>query len=544
MKKVFAILALALTSLMYVGCTDYSDDIQDLQNQINTLSSDKIKSISDQMSSIQTSITTLTNTDTELQKFIDEVKTKLKALENADETISAQIAEYIKTLTPVLEGLQTNDVALQDQIKALKDYINKDAVDWANATFASLKEYKETAAIVADIQAKVEKLSSVTAPVSQEDLKNAIAASETSIQTWVHSLLKGYYTAEQADAKLATFKTELTDEVAKIYDQKTATLKNEVDQAYKAAIKKAIEEYNGTITATIAAEIATVNGKIDALTQDIDDLKSRVSSLEDRVGTLENLINKLIAGVKWSVLGTVDDGAGNTWTATLVAWNDDTYTIKNWYNIDGYDFDFVINEDGTIGLTNGSTNEYGNPCAEAGDGMVSIYTGFYGDYAYSGFEGDKDAGKLWFSSYRTNGDYILSWPALIPQSVTVDELVGTYAQENTYQFYSNGAWGNYSSDNDITISKVDANTVSIVGFMYTAEDGGQTINATVDAENGILTIEPQLIDSWYKLAGQSAETDAVKVSYTGNGTLVFGKWCAWYNGYAWGYSTRTVLTKK
>lgn len=537
MKKVFVIFALALTSLLYVGCTDYSDDIQDLQNQINTLSSDKIKSISDQMASIQSSITTLQNVDSELQAYVNEFKNQLASLQTADKSISDQIEEYIKTLTPVLEGLLTKDEDLQKQITALNNYINKDAVDWANATFATLKEYKETAQIVADIQAKVEKLSNVTAPVSQEDLKNAIAASETSIQEWVHSLLKGYYTAEQADAKLATFKTELTDEIAKSYEEKTAKVKEEVTEAYNAAIKKAIEEYNGIITATIAAEIATVNGKIDALSQDINDLKSRVSSLEDRVSSLE----KLLGICKWSVEGTVDDGAGKTWNVTLIAWNDGTYTIKDWYNIKGYDFDFIANEDGSISVTNYYADYYPELWVETGDdvdnGWVHVYNG-----AWSSFKGNQESGELWFYSYRTSGYYELTW--VVPQSVTVDELVGTYAQNNTYQFYSSGAWGDYSSENDITITKVDDNTVAIVGFMYSAEEGGQTINATVDAENGILTIEPQMIDQWYKLAGQGAETEAVKVSYTGNGTLVFGKWSAWYGGYVYGNSIDTVLTKK
>ena len=541
MKKVFVILALALTSLMYVGCTDYSDDIQDLQNQINSLSSDKIKSVSDQVTSIQSSITTLQNADTQLQSYITELKNQIAALQSADKAVADQIAEYITALTPVLEALQAKDEALQKQINDLKAYVDtqiNDTKTWADNTFATLDQYKETAAVIADIKAQMEKVSTITGPVSQEDLTKAIAASETSIQDWVHSLLKGYYTAEQADAKLATFKDELTADVAKSYEEKTAKVKEEVTEAYKAAIKTAIEEYNGTITATIAAEIATVNGKVEALIEDVADLQSRVSKLEDRVSLLEQLL-----GVKWSVKGTVNDGAGNDWNVTLVAWNNGAYTIKDWYNVAGYDLEFVANEDGTISVTNYYADYLPQIWVESGDDVDNGWVNIYTAGGYSSLSGDKEKGDLWFYNYRTSGYYELTWPAVTSQGVTVDELVGTYAQNNTYQFYTD-AWGNYSSDNDITITKVDDNTVAIDGFMYSAEDNGKILNATVDAENGILTIEPQMIDEWYKLAGQGAETDAVKVYYTGNGTLVFGKWCAWYGGYAYGYSNETILTKK
>ena len=179
--------------------------------------------------------------------------------------------------------------------------------------------------------------------------------------------------------------------------------------------------------------------------------------------------------------------------------------------------------------------------------MICIDTKYYEGYgAYSSFTGDNNAGEVWFWSYETNGWYDFVWPAVeVGESVTADDLAGTWAQYNTYQFWD-GDWKDYYADNDITITKIDDKTVSIDGFLSTEEEGGKTITAALDAENGILTIEPQLIDEWYLLAGESAATAPVTAIYK-DGTLTFRSWCLWYDydGYqAYAYSNKSVLTKK
>ena len=259
----------------------------------------------------------------------------------------------------------------------------------------------------------------------------------------------------------------------------------------------------------------------------------------------------------WSAEGTVSDGAGKTWESTLVAWEDGSYTIKKWYGTEGYDLEFTVNENTTITVTNIVVSEDGyNYVAADADNWIAIDTNYYEGYgAYSNFSGDKDSGEVYLWSYETGGWYDFVWPVgsgdqggdeggdETGESVTVDQLVGTYTQSNTYQFWYNGAWGNYESTNDVIIAKVDDKTVSIEGFMYATNEGGKVINATLDSEKGVLTIDPQMLTEYYKLAGQSAETNSVTVVYKG-GTLTFGKWSLWYDGYAYAYSTKSTLTKK
>jgi hypothetical protein len=244
----------------------------------------------------------------------------------------------------------------------------------------------------------------------------------------------------------------------------------------------------------------------------------------------------------WRVEGTVNDGAGKTWTATLVAWSDGSYTLKDWYNVEGNDLEFTVNSDGTISATNYYADYYPNIWIASGDeidyGWVQIYTAD----GYSSFTGDKTGGEVWLYSYRTKGYYDFVWTGAAESSL-IDKIVGTYTQDNSYQFWYNSAWGNYSSTNNITIAKVDDTTVSIEGFVYETSDGGKVINATVDSEKGILTIAPQMVDDWYKLAGQNALTESVTATWS-DGVITFGDWSLWYDGYAYAYSTKTVLTKK
>ncbi len=244
----------------------------------------------------------------------------------------------------------------------------------------------------------------------------------------------------------------------------------------------------------------------------------------------------------WRAEGTVNDGAGKTWTATLVAWSDGSYTLKDWYNVEGYDLEFTVNSDGTITATNYYADYYPDIWISSGDdvdyGWVQIYTAD----GYSSFTGGKTGGEVWLYSYRTQGYYDFTWTGASEGS-PVDKLVGTYAQDNSYQFWYDSAWGDYSSTNDITIAKVDDTTVSIEGFVYETSDGGKLINATFDPEKGTLTIASQMLTQWYKLAGQNAETEAVTATWN-DGVITFGDWSLWYDGYPYAYSTKTVLTKK
>lgn len=75
--------------------------------------------------------------------------------------------------------------------------------------------------------------------------------------------------------------------------RKLDATKTELVEAYTAAIAKAINDYDGTITAKLASEIAKVEDKIKTLSSEIESIKSRLSNLEDRVSKIENILTRV-----------------------------------------------------------------------------------------------------------------------------------------------------------------------------------------------------------------------------------------------------------
>ena len=69
--------------------------------------------------------------------------------------------------------------------------------------------------------------------------------------------------------------------------------KSEIIETYTAAIAKAINNYDGTITAKLASEIAKVEDKISGLKTEVESVKSRVTALEDRVARLEEIVSQI-----------------------------------------------------------------------------------------------------------------------------------------------------------------------------------------------------------------------------------------------------------
>ena len=247
----------------------------------------------------------------------------------------------------------------------------------------------------------------------------------------------------------------------------------------------------------------------------------------------------------WRVDGTVNDGAGKTWEATMVAWSDGSYTIRDWYNVEGYDLEFYVNDDGSISVANYYEEYYPNIWVESGDdtdnGWVKIYT----DGECSSFTGNKSAGgEIWFYSCRTGGYYDFVWESSGGEEggLTVDDIVGTYAQQSTGEEIFDGSnWTAFTSTNDVTITKVDDTTVTVTGIMY----ADSSLTAKFDAAAATLTFEPQAWLDCYVFCAYNAPTTSVTANIS-DGVISLSDWTAYYTGYSYSYvwSAKTVLTKK
>lgn len=243
----------------------------------------------------------------------------------------------------------------------------------------------------------------------------------------------------------------------------------------------------------------------------------------------------------WRVDGTFDDGAGNQWPVTMIVWNNGTYTLKDWYNVEGYDLEFSVNDDTTINILNCYEPYLPNIWVEAGfeedNGWIQLYTAS----GYSSFAGSKsEGGSVWFYSYKTEGYPEFTWTG--DGGSLIDDLVGTYSQNSTgSQIFDGSNWVDFTSTNDVVIEKIDDNTVSVTGLLY--EDN--TLKASVDAEAKTLTFEPQTWLDWYVFCVYDSPTTSV-VATIADGVITMSNWTAYYtdNSYSYVYGANTTLTKK
>lgn len=107
----------------------------------------------------------------------------------------------------------------------------------------------------------------------------------------------------------------------------------------------------------------------------------------------------------WSVQAEAwNDTSNESIPVTLTAYDDGTYTIKDWYLVKGTDMSFRIEEkDSTIQITNAYAEQNGeyffvhiNPAANPGE---SAYAALYPSHKYSEFVGDEKQGHLYIFAF-------------------------------------------------------------------------------------------------------------------------------------------------
>ena len=290
---------------MISGCATKSE-FKDLKERMDALESNKIQSIEGQISSINTSIGLLDQTDDQLEGYINALKEQLLQLE-------ADGSEEHQALRDSIKALQAVDDLLHGQIKDLKSYVDtklSDAKDWVKTTFLSLEKYDETVKVIAGIQAHLDTLGSSITTEYQKAIAKSIEESAESMKTWVNEQLTGYYDIATMNTKLDFLKSALgnqineqDDDLKELIGQNTKdieTLESDLKQAkiditdaYKKAIEEAITKYDGAITETIQKEIDSVNETIEDLDGRVTDLETVVSDLEDRMDKVENGLKNL-----------------------------------------------------------------------------------------------------------------------------------------------------------------------------------------------------------------------------------------------------------
>ena len=159
MKKLFKkLLAVALVGAMvgFVGCKDYDDDIDALNNRLDGIENNQIKGINDQIASMQSSISSLQSAQSATQAAVETLKATvatLTAKHDADiqdlKGTDIELQAQISVLEAAIKALEAKDADLQAQIDSINETMKTMAsMSWVEATLEAYATSEEVAAAI------------------------------------------------------------------------------------------------------------------------------------------------------------------------------------------------------------------------------------------------------------------------------------------------------------------------------------------------------------------------------------------------------------
>lgn len=241
----------------------------------------------------------------ELEGRMDSDKTYLTTLITNLETVTNK---KIAANTTLITGLRGDLTSLSQSVAENAGKIADDAILISQNTAAVSKNSTAIAANTNNL-ASVKKLAEDNQKLIAENseklaemqrLHNSLKDSgieeyaETVIQNTKDIASNASLIAKNAAAiqSNATAIAQNTSDIQNLSARLDAT-KSEIIESYTAAIAKAINDYDGTITAKLASEIAKVEDKISGLKTEVESVKSSLAALEDRVARLEEIVSQI-----------------------------------------------------------------------------------------------------------------------------------------------------------------------------------------------------------------------------------------------------------
>jgi|GEM_PF-1315404 lipoprotein len=236
----------------------------------------------------------------------------------------------------------------------------------------------------------------------------------------------------------------------------------------------------------------------------------------------------------WRASGTYSSVLlDKSWSADLVAYDDNTYVILSWYGAEGYNFGFSLDENNASDMFrpdpsysyNQSTGAYSVPTGIAAPAAVSV---FAADNQCA-FEGNAGRGTITLSvSDGTNsGNDTFRW------GVSIRDFVGTWNCDfAAYDSSGDSSYDSfYSGAVEITLG-TEENTLMVPLPYYYGNPFG-TAKMVVDMSTMTFSIQPASLTSAgyeYILSGTASETAPLTGKLTNNG-IIFDAIQIWCMGY-------------
>lgn len=223
---------------------------------------------------------------------------------------------------------------------------------------------------------------------------------------------------------------------------------------------------------------------------------------------------------------------GESWDVTLVAYDDNAFTLLDWYGEAGYDFSFTIDTSDSDDMFKVDQNVYAYDSATGAyavptgiESMPTVYVTASGNQ--SAFEGNSGKGSIDIKvSDGTNSGYdSMIW------GLSIEDFVGEW----TFDWKFLDAYGETEYDEygekvvSITLGS-EPNTLVVPMPGYSSNPGPDA-TMVVDLSSMTFTMAPLRIGS-YTLAGADSEAAQITGTLSGN-QIKFGAFQMWYSGWTW-----------
>lgn len=287
MFKKFIKATCLLAGVMFVAaCTDYAEDIRDINGRIEQLEGKTMPSLTEQVEGLEAALKTLEgDLGGQISDNIAKLQGQINDLTADLEELKAKQANDIQALNDAIakkadqSALDALSADLDKEIENLQKQITKNATDISTLTglISGLTSRMNSA------EAALNNLNNTVIP----DIKKQIADLQKAIDAKVDK--------EDLEAYKAETKKTLDNMQAaiKVVEEGLSTLDAKVEKHYK-ELKKDLEDVNGRVDG-VEERLAEVNKKIEALEKDLEALETKVDkNYKELTEKFENYVLKTV----------------------------------------------------------------------------------------------------------------------------------------------------------------------------------------------------------------------------------------------------------
>lgn len=312
-KRIFYSICMAL--LLVTGC--YKEEFGQVEKEMKNLRDTQIAPLSDQVSKISESLSTLNGLSEELQEYIIQIEaasadlqgnieqinesiqalkaslSDLNAAEKGEmlaklENTKAYLVAQLANMKSTSEALKEKYDSLQEQIEALEGIVaDKYAtMEWAEGTFVTLEQQAALSADVEAVKALISELNTTTFKI-EGDIKEYVSKLlEASLE---HIRLS---VADQYRMVAASYESAIVETVADVKEAYTHEIKDAIEKSEKKIkdwVNKELDDY--LKLAEAEAKVHAYKILIGSVPAD-ESLQSQIDDLAARIETLKSDITK------------------------------------------------------------------------------------------------------------------------------------------------------------------------------------------------------------------------------------------------------------